>query len=78
VKVFYACTLLEEVVITDMPKVGDEELRVLAQSCPNLASLYCADCPCVSDATVQIVAQLCPDLDLLDLSRTEMMYDICI
>jgi len=75
-KLFYECTLLEEVIVEDMAKVGDEEIRVLAQNCPNLVSLYAADCPYISDASVQIISQMCPDLDLIDLSRSDMMYRI--
>ena len=72
-KVFYECQKLEEINVSHLPKVGDEEIRVLAQNCPNVFTLIATECPYISDNSIQIVAEHCADLDLVDVSRTQMI-----
>ena len=62
--------------MTNFQNIGDDEVRVLAQNCPNLLSFVAADSPHISDQSILALSQHCPDLDLVDLSRQSYSFKI--
>jgi hypothetical protein len=75
-KIFYECKLIEEVNLSYISKISDDEVRVLAQNCPNLVTFQAVECPCISDESIQAIAMNCTDIDLIDISRTSMVYRV--
>ena len=75
-KIFYGCKLIEEVNLSYISKISDDEVRVLAQNCPNLVTFQAVECPCISDESLQAIAMNCTDIDLIDISRTSMVYRV--
>jgi F-box/leucine-rich repeat protein 2/20 len=75
-KVFFDCRKLEEVNISYLDKIGDEEVRLLAQHCPYLMTLHAKECPYISDQALLAVSHHCLEIDYIDLSRTTLSYRI--
>lgn len=75
-KLFETCRSLENVNVSQLMCVGDEEIRVLAQSNNHITSLSAADAFNISDAAILALSQNCSDLDTLDLSRKQMLAKI--
>ena len=71
-KLFEGCHKLEEVRVSHLTCVGDEEVRVLAQSNPHLMSFIAVEAINVSDTGVLALSQHCFDLEHLDVSRKQM------
>lgn len=75
-KIFFELKRLEEVDVSNLPVVGDDEIRVLAQNNPRLITLLAADSVNVSDTGILSLSQHCPDIDCIDVSRREMPYKL--
>jgi hypothetical protein len=71
-KLFSGCFKLEEVKVSHLICVGDEEVRVLAQSNPHLISFIAVEAMNISDTAVLALSQHCFDLEVLDVSRKQM------
>eukprot|EP01040_Poterioochromonas_malhamensis_P000705 gene705-754_t len=75
-KIFRKCLKLEELNVSYMKDISDEEIRVVAEHCHDLLQLEAIDCVYLSDQSMLTLSQYCKDLDYLDLSRNEMAYRI--
>jgi hypothetical protein len=75
-KIFRKSFRLEELIISYMRDISDEEIRVVAENCHDLVTLEAIDCFYLSDQCVLTISQHCKDLDFLDMSRCEMNYRI--
>lgn len=80
-KLFTSCTKLEEIDISNFLNVGDDEIRLLAQSCPNLLTFNAKHSHHLSDQSVLALSKHCPDLDFVDVTRQSYSYkisDVCL
>jgi hypothetical protein len=73
---FVCCTKLEELDITNFNNIGDDEVRVLAQSCPNFMTFIAADSPHISDQSILAITQNCPEIDSINLSRQSYSFKV--
>ena len=75
-KIFYKCNKLESVNISHLKDIGDNELRVLAQSSTHLRVLLARDTPLVSDQSLMLLAHRCVELETVDVSRAQLTFKI--
>jgi len=75
-KLFVSCTKLEELDISNFLNVGDDEIRLLAQNCPNMAVFKAVDSPHISDQSILALSQHCSELDCIDVSRKSYSFKI--
>ena len=75
-KIFYECKKLEELDIEEYLKITDNEIRILAQSSPNMMVFKAKNSTFISDQSLLILSQHCKDLDYIDVSRDNFKYRI--
>eukprot|EP01034_Spumella_vulgaris_P024314 gene24314-30635_t len=62
--------------LSHLTVVTDDEVRVLAQNCPNLLSFVAIEAVYLSDQSLLYLAQYCVDIDHIDVSRSSMVFRI--
>lgn len=75
-KICYMSKKMEDFNVSYLSVVGDEEVRVLSQTAPNLTSFSAVDAINLSDSAIMNIAMNCGDIDSINISRTNMSSKI--
>ena len=75
-KICYMSNKMEDFNVSYLNVIGDEEIRVLSQTAPNLTNFTAIDAINLSDNSLMNIAMNCPDIDYINISRTNMSSKI--
>lgn len=75
-KICYLSKKMEDFNVSYLNVIGDEEIRVLSQTAPNLTNFTAVDAVNLSDNAIMNIAMNCQDIDYINVSRTDMSSKI--
>lgn len=75
-KICYMSAKMEEFNVSYLNVIGDEEIRVLSETAPNLTHFTAIDAINLSDNSIMNIAMNCADIDSINMSRTNMSSKI--